>query len=154
MDLMSSHHEWLQIQVHGWDVMWRWTWLTRRAYARRFVHEKMNKECTQGDLFKNEINKEHMQGDLFTNGQTHGACLVQTKERHAHSNIKRTQRPLNASHISPCGSESMIHQENIHHSAALQPNMHTTSNMNIPSLSCRVMSWVISATSLLWATLL
>jgi len=45
------------------------------------------------------------------------------------------------------------HHGDIHHLATLQLDMHTTSSTNVLALSCRVLSWVMSYTSLPWAIL-
>ena len=97
----------------------------------------------------NDMNKDYMQGGLFMNGWTHEACQSISEGAACTWNIKWTLRPSKTLHTLTCGGEAMIHQEHIHHSVELHLNMHTNNNMNIPILLCRVMSWVISATSLL-----
>jgi len=82
------------------------------AHARRLVHERMNT----------------------------WSIPITSKVETCTRNIKRTPRPSKTLHTLPCGGEAMIHEEHIHHSIALRLDMDTTTSMNIPSMSCRVIS--------------
>jgi len=117
---------------------------------RMHDHIKDTGTWMRHDTTMNKMNKEHIRGDYFANGKKRNAyedicsrtdehmkhAKVQAKERRAHATSSKHQDHRKIHTLCHAEVKAMIHQEHIHHSVALQLNMHTSNNINTPALSC------------------
>ena len=180
---MSSCHEWLLIHVHEqtccdniWDekgeYMQKDVFVNRRTnnackdmcsridgktmHARTCErmddHSKMCSLTDEKMMWAEGWTSEHVRR-YFHEWMNMSSMPKYKKGAMRECNIKQTQSPLKTPHTMPCEGKAMTRHEDIHVSTSLQLDMHTNSNVNVPTLSCWVVSWVMLATSLLWAIL-
>ena len=126
--------------MHARIFSHEWTMHAMRFSRKRTMHAMRfsRKRTMHARIFFRELT--NMRGDFFTNNRTCEACQSTSKGATCTCNIKQTLRLPKTLHTFSCRGEAMIHKEHIHHSATLQLDMDTTISMNIPTLSCRVMS--------------
>lgn len=117
-------------------------WMIMQRCVHRRMNEKTCKMCSWTD--------EWMNMHLSRTEETVKPSNIQERRNvpKKHQVIQQTSKTL---HTLPCRGEVVTHHEDIHHPATLQLDMHSNSSTNVPTLSCRVVSWDMSSRSPLWA---
>lgn len=117
-------------------------WMIMQRYVHRWMDEKTCKMCSRTDEWMNMHLSWTYEPVMLSNIQ----AMSNVTRKH-----QENQWPSKTLHTFPCKGEAMIHHEKIHHRVALQIDMYAINNTNVQTLSCQVVSWVMSCKFLLWA---